>query len=77
MVNYVFYENILEVLGALHTWLWLMAINVKKGEMTCIYSTSFLPCLKVATFTILMLVLVSLISIVSIFLSLWKDSGAL
>jgi hypothetical protein len=77
MVNYVFYGKMFGSLGALHTWLWLMEINVKRGETTCIYCTSFLPYLEVATFTILALVLVALVSIASVFLGLWKNSGAL
>jgi len=77
MVDYVFYRKKIGSLGAIHTWLWLMEINVKRRETMCIYYTSFLPYLKVATFTILMLVLVSLVSIASVFLRLWKNSGAL
>jgi hypothetical protein len=77
MVDYVFYGRCFGSLGVLHTWLWLMEINVKRGETMCIYYTSFLPYVEVTTFTILTLVLVSLVSISSIFLGLWKNSGAL
>jgi hypothetical protein len=76
MVDYVFYGKCFGILGALHTWLWLMEINVKRKETTCNYCTSFLPYLEVTTFTIPMLFLVSLVSIVSVFLRLWKNSGA-
>jgi uncharacterized membrane protein len=77
MVDYVFYGKCFGSLGAFHTWLWLMEINVKRGETMCIYCTSLLPYLEVATFTILALVLVALVSISSVLLGLWKNSGAL
>jgi len=38
-------------LEVLHIWLWLMELNLKIGEATCIYCMSFLPYLEATTFT--------------------------
>jgi hypothetical protein len=64
-----FMENVLGV--------WVRPILCYGGwETTCNYYTTFLPYLEVATFTILVLILVALVSIASILLGLWKNSGA-
>jgi hypothetical protein len=73
MVDYVFYGKCFGGLGALHTWLWWMEINVR-NDVQFMHVVLTLNRGRHLHYT--RVVLVALVSIASVFLNLWKDSGA-